>query len=158
MGGVIGYLNTDLDLTSADDLTGLAAAFEAGGVFPLHVTRGEDGLWYACFETEEQHTEPEPNIAAMLAVVDGLSPPLRSVWTGCSRREFNIGYDCGLEPWAFHQGLSAELLGRMAVVGASLRWTLYPNREQGRPNRPPHRPRRPCRLIEVPNDPLTPGR
>lgn len=134
MDGVIFYLNTDLDLTSADDLTALAAAFQAGGVFPLHVTRGEDGLWYACFETEEQHTEPEPNIAAMLAVVETLAPPFRAVWAGCSRREFNIGYDCGLEPWAYNQGLSAELLGRMAAVGASLRWTLYPDREPQTPN------------------------
>ena len=126
MDGVICYLNTDLDLTSADDLTALAAAFEAGELFPLHVTLGEDGKWYACFETEGQHTDPEPNIAAMLAVVEALAPPLQTVWAGCSRREFNIGYDCGLEPWAFNQGLSAELLGRMAAAGASLRVTLYP--------------------------------
>jgi hypothetical protein len=132
--GVIDYLNTDLDLTSADDLTALASAFEAGGVFPLHVTRGEDGLWYAMFETDGQHTEPEPNIAAMLAVIEALAPPLRSVWAGCSRREFNIGYDCGLEPWAFNQGLSAELLRRMTAAGASLRVTLYPDREEGTPN------------------------
>jgi hypothetical protein len=131
---VISYLNTDLDLTSADDLTALAAAFEAAGVFPLHLTRREDGLWYACFETDEQHTEPEPNIAAMLAVVESLAPPLRPVWAACSRREFNIGYDCGLEPWAFNQGLSAELLGRMAAAGASLRVTLYPDREPSTPN------------------------
>lgn len=134
MDNTICYLNTDLDLTSADDLTALAAAFEAAGVFSLHVTRGEDGLWYACFETDEQYTEPEPNIAAMLAVVESLAPPLRSVWAGCSRREFNIGYDCGLEPWAFNQGLSAGLLVRIAAAGASLRVTLYPDREQDTPN------------------------
>jgi hypothetical protein len=132
--GVISYLNTDLDLTSAGDLTELAAAFEAAGVSPLHVTQSEDGLWYACFETDEQHAEPETNIGAMLAVVESLAPPLRAVWACCSRREFNVGYDLGLEPWAFNQGLSAELLGRMAATGASLRVTLYPVREQGTPN------------------------
>ena len=131
MDGLIRYLNTDLDLTSGGDLTALASAFEAGGVFPLHVTNGEDGLWYACFETNEQHAEPEPNIDAMLAVVESLPSWLRSVWAGCSRREFNIGYDCGQEPWAFNQGLSAEVLGRMAAAGASLRVTLYPDREEG---------------------------
>lgn len=98
MDGVITYLNTDLDLTSSSDLTALGAAFEAAGVFSLHVTQGEDGLWYACFETAEQHNEPEPNIAAMLVVIESLAPPLQSVWAGCSRREFNIGYDCGREP------------------------------------------------------------
>src|SRR5262249_41954692 len=114
------YLNTDLDVTSADDLTGLAAVLEAGGVFPLHVTRGEDGLWYATFEVLDQHAQPEPSIAAMLAVVESLPEPVRLTWAGCSRREFNIGYDCGRAPRAFNQGLSAELLGRIAAVGASL--------------------------------------
>jgi hypothetical protein len=134
--GTIHYLNTDLDLTSADDLTGLALAFEAGGVPPLHLTRADNGLWYATFETDQTHEEPEPNIAAMLAVVEALAPPLRSVWAGCSRREFNIGYDCGEEPWAFNQGLSAELLGRVAAAGASLRITLYPDRDPSKPNHP----------------------
>ncbi|MBX3426895.1 MAG: hypothetical protein KF688_14545 [Pirellulales bacterium] len=128
------YLNTDLELISADDLTALAVAFEVGGVRPLHAAQGADGLWYACFETEQQHAEPEPNVAAMLALVESLVPPLRSVWARCSRQEFNIGYDCGREPWAFNQGLSAELLGRMAAAGASLRVTLYPRREPGPPN------------------------
>jgi hypothetical protein len=131
MDGVIEYLNTDLDLASADDLTALVAALEAAGIPPLHVTRGENtGSWYAMLETAEQHLEPESNIAAMLAVIEALPPPLRSVWASCSQREFNVGYDCGLEPWAFNQGLSARLLGRMAAVEASLRWTLYPNREE----------------------------
>jgi hypothetical protein len=131
--GVIGYLNTDLDIISSADLTLLVAAFTAGGVHPLYeVVLGDDGQRYVTFETEEQHTEPEPNIAAMLAVIKALSADLRAVWNGCSRREFNIGYDCGLEPWAFNQGLSAELLGRMGAAGASLRITMYPDREQGR--------------------------
>lgn len=134
MNDTICYLNTDLDLTSSDDLTGLATVFESRGVFPLHVTSGEDGLWYATFEMLDQHTEPEPNIAAMIAVAESLGEPHHSVWLGCTRREFNIGYDCGAEPWAFNQGLSCGLLGRMAAVGASLRFTLYPDRERGTPH------------------------
>ena len=97
----ISYLNTDLDLTSAEDLTALAAAFEGRGVLPLHVTHGADALWYATFETSVQFAEPEPNIGAMLVIVESLARPLRSMWDGCTRREFNIGYDCGDEPWAF---------------------------------------------------------
>jgi hypothetical protein len=84
------YLNTDLDLTSGDDLTALAAVFEAQGVPPLHVIHGADGLWYATFETDEPHEQPDPNIAAMMAVIESLAEPLRTVWSGCTRREFNI--------------------------------------------------------------------
>jgi hypothetical protein len=122
----IRYLNTDLDLTSADDLTALAAVFEAQRLPHLDVTRRADGLWHARFETGEQHEEPEPNITAMIAVVDSLAESLRAVWTGCTLREFNIGYDCGGMPRAFDQGLSTGLLARIAAAGASLRITLYP--------------------------------
>ena len=136
MDNVICYLNTDLDLTSADNPTELGAAFEAAGMFALHVTHGDDGLWIACFETGEQHTEPEGTIAALLGVIESLPPPLRTVWDGCQRREFNIGYDCGREPWAFNQVLSTELLARLVASGGYLRITLYPDREPINRERP----------------------
>ncbi len=126
MDNTICYLNTDLDLISAGDLTALAVALEAGGVPPLHITRGEDGLWHASCETAEQFGEPEGNIAAILVVVESLGEGPRAGWSACTRREFNVGFDCGDKPWAYTQWLSNELLGRMAAVGASLRITLYP--------------------------------
>ncbi|MHC5541420.1 hypothetical protein ACYOEI_24630 [Singulisphaera rosea] len=129
MNNTIHYLNTDLVLHSADDLTELAEAFKAAGVPPMYVTHEEDGLWYAYFETHERFEELGPNIAAMVEVVESWTGPLRSVWDGCTLREFNVGYDCGAEPWAFNQGLSTELLGRIAAVGGSLRFTLYPDRD-----------------------------
>lgn len=122
----IRYLNTDLDLVASVDLALLAATFESKGVFPLHVTRGENGLWSATFETEEEYEDPESNITAMLSVIEQLDEPERSVWQSLTVCEFNIGYDCGTKPWAFNQGLSNDLLRRIAEVKASLRVTLYP--------------------------------
>jgi len=129
----IHYLNTDLDLAADDDLTLLAAIFEAQGVPAFHVTCGGDGRWYATFETKRQFDEPEPNIAAMLDVVESLSGPARRLWRACTRREFNIGYDCGSEPRCFNHGLSSQTLGRMAKAGASLRITLYPPESASKP-------------------------
>jgi hypothetical protein len=122
----IRYLNTDLDLASTEDLGALAAALEASGVFALHVDRRDDGLWYASFETDEQHREPEANIAAIVTAVESLAEPHRRTWSACARRELNIGYECGTTPWAFTQALSSGLLGRVAALDASLRVTLYP--------------------------------
>jgi hypothetical protein len=122
----IRYRNTDLDLASSDDLKELAASFKAFGVPPTHVTLGGDGQWYATFNTEEYHDQPEPNIAAIVTVVESLEEPIRAIWRRCTRREFNLGYDCGARPWAFNQGLSSSLLGRIAALGADLRFTLYP--------------------------------
>ncbi|MCS6938264.1 MAG: hypothetical protein NZM94_03280 [Roseiflexus sp.] len=129
----ITYLNTDLKLTSTDDLTTLASALESGGVSPLYITQGKDGVWFANFETDEQYHEPEPNIAAMLAVIEALEPSLQLVWQSCLQREFDIGYECGTRPWGFKQGLSAEVLWRIAAVGASLRITLYPADQRDAP-------------------------
>ncbi len=128
MDNTIEYLNTDLDLISSGDLGPLASVLKAGGIFDLHVTRMDDGLWYARFETNETYSEPEPNIAAMLDVLEKLPEPMRASWDQCTLREFNIGYDCGDKPWAFNQGLTAELLGRMAAARATLRFTLYPDK------------------------------
>lgn len=135
MDNTIGYLNTDLDLACRDELTELAKAFEVAGVSPLHVTKGEVSVWYATFETDEQHTEPESNISQMLTIIESLAEPLRSIWTRCTQREFNIGYDCGADPWAFNQGLSTELIRRIANAGASIRITLYPDRDETVPEK-----------------------
>jgi len=107
----IRYLNTDLDLTSATDLTALAAAFEARGLLPFPVRRGENGLWYVTVEKLVDDIEqPEETIAGLLAVIEALEEPHRTTWSNCTLREFNIGYDCGPEPWAFNQSLSTKLL------------------------------------------------
>lgn len=127
MNDTIQYLNTDLDISSSDDLTSLASALVAAGTWALlDAMKADDGLWHARFETEADFQEAEPNIAAMVGIVESLDEPLRQAWFRCSLREFNIGYDCGSKPWAFNQALSSELLGRMAAIGASLRLTLYP--------------------------------
>jgi hypothetical protein len=124
----ISYLNTDLDLASAEDLHPLAEALHSSGLFPLHIAFGEDGLWHATLESEADHGEPETNIASMPAAVESLSLPHRNRWNTCTLREFNVGYDCGAEPWAFNQSLSPSLLGRVAAACVALRITLYPNR------------------------------
>jgi hypothetical protein len=129
---MIQYLNTDLDLVAADDLTTLAAGLEAQGVHPLHVDRHEDGLWHATFEADETYEQPEPNIAMMLAIIESLGESASRAWWTCTVREFNIGYECGSEPWAFNQEISGQTLRRVADVGAALRITLYPPAPAGK--------------------------
>ena len=120
------YLNTDLDLVAAQSLKPLANALEKSGVFPLHVDLRDDQQWFSTLETEEQFTQPEPNICALLTAIEELDSQSRIQWAACASREFNIGYDCGDEPRAFNHGLTAPTLARMASLGISLRITLYP--------------------------------
>lgn len=120
------YLNTDLDLVAPCDLTSLALALTHRGLFTFHVLQREDGLWLARFETNEPFLEPDQNIAAMLDAIEALDEPLRNLWQACTIRVFDIGYDCGEEPWGFNQQLATATLARIAAVGAALMITLYP--------------------------------
>jgi hypothetical protein len=131
MEAITRYCTTDLDLYSAEDPTALVAAFEIRGFMLMRpVTQYSDGEWFCGFSTGGgNYDEPEPHLAAILAVIEALDPPSRSAWAGCSRRLFDIGYDCVREPFAFRQELSAEILVRLAAVGATLRITLYSDPE-----------------------------
>jgi len=126
----IQYLNTDLDLVAESDLAPLARALESRGVFPLSVTRGDDGLWYSRLEVNicGESDEPETTLRTMLDAIEALDRDVKNQWDKCQQREFNIGYDCGDEPWAFNNGLSNSTLSRIASLGATLRITLYPYR------------------------------
>ena len=127
----IRYRNTDLDLVASIPLDDLASALATLGVFPLHTTHGDDGRWYCALETDSEHYEPESDIIRMLRAIESLTGSAAKTWTACAKREFNVGYDCGDEPWAFNQGISNETLRRMGQCGATFRLTLYPHRVDG---------------------------
>jgi hypothetical protein len=120
------YRNTDLDLVAAVNLNSLTQIFESQGMLLLHIMQNEAGQWSATFETDKQYDDPEANIAAMLSIIESLDEVEQNIWENLILREFNIGYDCGIEPRNFNQDLSNELLHRVALIGASLRITLYP--------------------------------
>ncbi len=66
--------------------------------------------------------EPENTIRVMLSAIEAVLAPeadarAAALWRACTLREFNIGYECGAEPWAFNQGLSNDTLRRIAACG-----------------------------------------
>lgn len=128
MDGVTSYRVMDLELYAAGDLTPLAAALEARGLNVGHraLWRGE-AEWYWRFQvtSEEPYGDPEPEVVAALAAVEALAPPARAAWDGCSRRVFDLAYDCGASPFVVRHDLSARTLARLAAVGGVLRITLY---------------------------------
>jgi hypothetical protein len=121
----IRYITTDLDLRASFELAPLASALEKQGLW-AYPSGPWQGLWSATIGAGESFPEPDPYIAAMLTAIERLDEPARKLWDACTTREFNIGYDCGDTPRAFHQELSSATLARMAQVGASLVITIYP--------------------------------
>jgi hypothetical protein len=138
--GLTRYRVTDLYLFSSEDLTAMAAAFEARGLVVTNraywITATEywrlpEPQWHWSFQTpcgacEEGCDGPEPTITAFLAAVEALDPPARAAWARCSHRIFDVAYDCGTRPHAVRHDLSAGTLARLAAVNGTLRLTLYP--------------------------------
>jgi hypothetical protein len=120
---VIHYLNTDLVLICEGDAGDLLADLRARELYVL-VDSGGGRTYLNC--SGFNHEEPEPDVVRFLDAIDALSGKAREQWGRCSQREFNIGYDCGDEPWSFNQGLSNQVLRRVADCGGTLRITLYP--------------------------------
>jgi hypothetical protein len=128
---LIQYLNTDLEVVAANDLSPLEANFNTNGLLTVcSLEQGDDSLWYGNFEADESYEEPETTIRTMLAVIESLDGPVADIWQSCSKREFNIGYDCGSKPWAFNNGLTTETLRRIAACGGTLRITIYPEHRE----------------------------
>lgn len=122
----IHYLNTDLDLVAPSDLAALAAALTLRGLLVLQAGPQEDGSWAGRFEADETFAAPDANIAALCSAIERLDAANQALWQSCTTREFNIGYDSGEKPWAFHQSIGPATLARIAALGASLRITIYP--------------------------------
>ncbi len=123
--GITRFIVTNLVLHSAGDLTALAVALEARGYDAIHRPLSMDEPVWIFQGDCESFDGPETEIAAMLAVVESLDPHTRALWDGCSRREFDFAYDCGVKPSAVRHDLSAGTMARLAAAGGSLRITLY---------------------------------
>ena len=122
----IQYLNTDLDLECDIRPERLADELSAQGLY-VHISPRVNGVFLLMGEGPND-SEPELNILRLLDAIERLSEDARQLWLRCTKREFNIGFDCGDEPRAFNQGISHDALQRMAKLGVSLRITLYPHR------------------------------
>jgi hypothetical protein len=120
------YLNTDLELRAPCDLSPLAEALTQDGLLiALHVLTRPDGSGSARFETTTGFQELDVNLAAMLTVIEALPEPTRRLWSDCTERVFDIGYEIGTEGGPFSQQLRAITIERIAAARVSIMLTIY---------------------------------
>jgi hypothetical protein len=121
------YINTDLDLISAQPLDALLVALESAGLWCLW---NDDAGYGQRWEVNGllDFKEPAPTLDVLLSAIETLPEEARIAWDACTERTFDIGYTCGAEPWAFQQEIPTELLVRIVAQKISLRLTLYPER------------------------------
>jgi len=115
------FLNVDLDIESADDLTVLASAF-APLAYALERPTGR-----ASFELNdpEMSKDPESVILEFVRRVNDLPRSAREVWDRASRRVFDIGVQSGRRPSQLTHRVSSHTLRAVADVGAAIAVTVY---------------------------------
>ncbi len=111
---IIRYLNSDLDLVCDVDLSLIIECFDTFDMYS-HLIEGGDGLWSAMCE-DMNGTTPESNIVKLLDAIEALTGPARDLWGRCSKREFNVGYDCGENPGRSTKGFPMMFCGVWLTV------------------------------------------
>jgi hypothetical protein len=124
------FLNVDLDVWSATDLTGLAAELESVCVI-LHAGttgRGKSLLSVVVLESLDCDTAhgPDPVIHDLCGVIEALSPAGLALWYSATVRQFDVGYDAQPGHPAARFVLRPDTIGRVARLGATLAVTVYP--------------------------------
>jgi hypothetical protein len=118
------YLNTDLEIDSRDDLTPIVDEF-GDEVVCLH-----NGPWgshnRAAFEVAGLSQDASSCIRRFCALVEGLTPEARTLWDGCTRRTFDIGFQAGDDRENCQQLIDQDALAQIAAVRAHLVVTVYP--------------------------------
>lgn len=131
------YSNVDLVIESKTDLTPLVN--ELGSrVFvlnPSHVAGAP--LYKAELECFPKKAGPEGAVSRFCDLIEKLSATSKSIWKNCKKREFDIGFTAGLEPWPFVACLSTSTLNRVASLNATLAITIYPYRPASPSKRSP---------------------
>jgi hypothetical protein len=120
------FINVDLDLASAQELTELVQAFKPGAS-PLNCWQVAD-TYFANLELSTDPINPtdaESAIRRFVALIDTLPPGARALWNDASKRDFSIGVDAGSSPSTFELALNPEVLELAARVRARIVFVVY---------------------------------
>lgn len=121
----IHYLNTDLDLLSAKELSPLVQAF-AGEAFCLYC--GEEGSRHfrATFEMNGLVNSPDIIMQHFCFLAESLEGEARALWDGSFKKVFDIGYEGGVDHASYTDEIRVDTLKRVVALGACIRITVYP--------------------------------
>lgn len=125
---VTSYANVDLVLKAPEDLSSLVAQF-CDNVMVL--SAGSPTASNEAILEVHHNGGPEGAINTFCDLVDSLPGEARAIWTRCTERTLDVGFNAGLEPWPYQSSIGAKTLERVARIGAKLMITIYPYRTKG---------------------------
>ena len=123
------FLNVDLDLVSADDLSSLIQEF-GDDVIVMNDTWLE-GEHHVSFELGAgESIEPDYLIECFYTLVQKLSTPSKLLWKNCKSRVFDLGFESGTTPRSYHAHLSVKTIESLSKIDAQVAITIYGNIEK----------------------------
>ncbi len=121
----INYINIDLDLSAGHSLDKLDQYLISQELMQISYFEA-DSTWKAWYEINECKESPEETMQVFWQSLKNMPTEIKLIWESCNKRAFNIGFDCGKEPWAYNQTLSTETLSRVVELNAEVIITIYP--------------------------------
>ncbi|MGJ4913860.1 hypothetical protein ACQR10_02020 [Bradyrhizobium sp. HKCCYLRH2060] len=126
------FLNLDLALKSTFDFTPLIAHLDQS-VYILHHAEHEREFLLVLEINTTESPDPTTCTEQFLTLIESLPQPARALWNGCTSRTFSYGFEGGREFPALETTISADLLLRIATLGAAIGITVYPFRKSRGP-------------------------
>ena len=122
------FLNVDLDVYSRSNLEPLVAAF-GKRVVVLHVGRRRQG-YEAHLEIAGNARTADAVIRKFASLIHSLPGPARKLWDTAKRRDFNVGLQAGMQPFALEFSLEPETVQAAASLNARIVITVYAPEQQ----------------------------
>jgi hypothetical protein len=118
------FLNLDVVLKSKASFDALVAHLGESVVVLTH--HEHERQFMLVLELADQIDDAQSCTQQFLAIIDTLPDTVMSVWKACTSRTFSYGFDSGSDHPALDTTISADLLRRIAAIGADIEITVYP--------------------------------
>jgi hypothetical protein len=120
------FLNVDLEIESSEDLQPIIDDFGESVSVLYHGENGS-GFNLASFEVYPSGARDIDGIIAEFCLyIENLSPEAKEIWDKCFSKRFDAGFQSGDFPRSYKTEIRADIVERVAKVGASIVVTIYP--------------------------------
>lgn len=120
------YLNIDLVITSALDLTPLANSF--GDSVLVLSNDWADGSCRAVLELSYDADDAPADATKFCQLLEDLEGPALVAWQSAESRVFDFGFESGEDGNPAYVIIPSELAKRMSSLGCSIGITVYPRK------------------------------
>ena len=121
----ITYCNVDVDVYASEPLEPLTQAL--GKKIFLNYAGREKRMYSAHFALRSFVKTQRPDLAirSLAKLIEALPPKPRRLWDKARRKEFNVGFQSGIEPHYREYEISPAAVRAVAALGASIIVTIY---------------------------------